>query len=502
MVADALDDGDRARVAHAEALARAPGREEAAARRAVEARVAHNHRLGRLEPDLAPDRVDADAAAVHRLADVVVCVSAHLEIEPVEAGEAEGLARAALEDEVDRAAPAAVPVRLCDLAGDARGGGPVRVCDRRVDGHVLVRLDGSLDVLPREQLVVERVRLRPRVGHLRLPRAVVPHVGHLADVAEVEVGSLVQRPLALAQQVGAADDLVEGGVAEVREHLPRLLGDVDEEAEHVVRHAHELPAQRLLLRRDADGAVVCVADARDDAADRDHRDGAEAKLVGAEQRAHHHIVPRLEASVHAEHHAVAQVVEQQRLVRLGEPELPRPSRVLDRRERRGAGAAVCPRDLDHIRVGLCDAAGDGADADLPHELDGHLCLRVDLVQVVDELGQVLDRVDVVVRRRRDEHHPLLARADRGDVRVHLGAGQLAALARLCALRDLDLDLLGGHEVRGRHAEAARRHLLDLGRGDVAVLQPLEVRPARGVAVVVRVRDRRPARLVLAALARV
>merc|ERR1740130_590115 len=85
-----------------------------------------------------------------------------------------------------------------------------------------------------------------------------------------------------------------------------------------------------------------------------------------------------------------------------------------------------------------------------HALDAHLGRRVDLVAVVDELRQVLDRVDVVVRRRRDEHDALLTRADARDVRVHLGAGQLAALARLGALRDLDLDLLRRHEVGRRY----------------------------------------------------
>jgi len=67
-------------------------------------------------------------------------------------------------------------------------------------------------------------------------------------------------------------------------HLARLLGHVEEEAEHVVRHADELLAESLLLRGDSDGAVVGVADARHDAADGDHGNRAETKLVGAEKR--------------------------------------------------------------------------------------------------------------------------------------------------------------------------------------------------------------------------
>ena len=41
----------------------------------------------------------------------------------------------------------------------------------------------------------------------------------------------------------------------------------------------------------------------------------------------------------------------------------------------------------------------------------------------------------------------------------LEAWELPALARLRALRELDLDLLRAAQVLGRHAEAARRDLL-------------------------------------------
>ena len=41
---------------------------------------------------------------------------------------------------------------------------------------------------------------------------------------------------------------------------------------------------------------------------------------------------------------------------------------------------------------------------LRHELDGHLPVGVGVLEVVDQLRQVLDGVDVVVRGRRDEAH--------------------------------------------------------------------------------------------------
>ena len=60
---------------------------------------------------------------------------------------------------------------------------------------------------------------------------------------------------------------------------------------------------------------------------------------------------------------------------------------------------------------------------------------------MDELRQVLDRVDVVVRRRRDQPDARRRVPHLRDPRVDLVAGQLAALAGLGALRHLDLQLV-------------------------------------------------------------
>ena len=66
----------------------------------------------------------------------------------------------------------------------------------------------------------------------------------------------------------------------------------------------------------------------------------------------------------------------QRLLRLGEAELPRRARVLERRERRRAGAAVVAGDEHDVGVRLRHTGGDRADADLGDELHVHARRRV------------------------------------------------------------------------------------------------------------------------------
>jgi hypothetical protein len=121
-----------------------------------------------------------------------------------------------------------------------------------------------------------------------------------------------------------------------------------------------------------------------------------------------------------------------------------------------------------------DAGGDRADAGLGHQLDADARRRVDLLQVVDQLRQVLDRVDVVVGRRRDQAHPRGGEAQPPNQLGHLDARQLAALAGLGPLRDLDLEFAAVVEVLGGDAEAARGDLLDRRIGVVAVWARLVV----------------------------
>ena len=83
-----------------------------------------------------------------------------------------------------------------------------------------------------------------------------------------------------------------------------------------------------------------------------------------------------------------------------------------------------------------------------------------LVQVVDQLRQILDGIDVVMRRRRNQRHAWLAVAKPGDVLIHLRPRQLPALSRLGPLGHLDLQLSAAAQVFGCDAEASRRHLLD------------------------------------------
>ena len=161
---------------------------------------------------------------------------------------------------------------------------------------------------------------------------------------------------------------------------------------------------------------------------------------------------------------------QQRLLGLGKAKLQRQTRVPDRVARSGTRAAIVAADQDLVGGTLGHTGGDGADAGLADQLDRHACAGVGVLKVKDQLCQVLDRVNIVVRRGRDQTDAGRGLTDLGDPGVDLLAGQVAALAGLGALGHLDLNLEGAAQVAARHAKARACHLLDGGVLGVAVGQ--------------------------------
>ena len=176
--------------------------------------------------------------------------------------------------------------------------------------------------------------------------------------------------------------------------------------------------------------------------------------------------------------------------------------MLHRANWRGSGTTFVPRNLDHIGVGLGDTTRNCTDAYLGDELHGNLGLWVDLVEIEDELTEVLDGVDIVVRRWGDKGHSWLAVSHSGDVLADFGSWQLTTLAGLGSLGDLDFDLPGIVEVLSGDSEPSGCDLLDGRACGVSIFQSVEMWESKRLAVGLHVIDGKEPLEVLTTLSRV
>src|SRR5260370_21523993 len=84
-----------------------------------------------------------------------------------------------------------------------------------------------------------------------------------------------------------------------------------------------------------------------------------------------------------------------------QPNFPGKTGVLDGGQWRRAGTAIVPADGDDVRARFSYARGDDADSGAGNELYADTRARIHGAQVVDELREVFDAVNVVMRRSRD-----------------------------------------------------------------------------------------------------
>ena len=143
----------------------------------------------------------------------------------------------------------------------------------------------------------------------------------------------------------------------------------------------------------------------------------------------------------------------------------------DRCLRRSAGAAVGAADQHHVGVCFGNARRNGPHPDFRDQLDADARIAIGVLQIVNQLGEIFDGIDIVVRRRRDESHARRGVPRLRNPRIHFASRKLSALAGFCPLRHLDLQFLGADQVLAGHTKAARRHLFDGGIFRIAIRHP-------------------------------
>lgn len=94
----------------------------------------------------------------------------------------------------------------------------------------------------------------------------------------------------------------------------------------------------------------------------DERSGGKAPFLGTEQASHGDISPSSKLAISLDNNTTTQVVQNKRLVGLGETELPGETSVLDASPSGSASATIVARDQDVVSFGFCNTSGDNADA--------------------------------------------------------------------------------------------------------------------------------------------
>src|SRR5262249_37826682 len=231
------------------------------------------------------------------------------------------------------------------------------------------------------------------------------------------------------------------------------------------------------LGSDAYRTSIQVTLPRHHATDCYYRGGSEPEFVRAQHCSDYHVATCFQPSINSQPDPVAKSVEQQHLLSLSQTQLPRGAGVLYRAEGRRPGSPVVSGNMNDFCVSLCDTGSNCANSRFRYELDRYSSARVHLLQVINELCQIFDRVNVVMRWRGDQCDSGHRVSQGSNFGGDLMARPLSRPPPVLPLRDFDFQLVGRNKISRRYAKPRRSHLFYSAVGVVLtgiVAEPIRV----------------------------
>ena len=468
MIADALDYRRGAAVAHRKAFTSATGGKETTTGRPIQYGIAEDHIAVGHKAGVLMGTNDQLAAA-QALAHIVLGFAIKPQIETVQPKGPKALTSGTGEADLNlTVGQAFVAITQGQLTSQLGANGALRIADLVRQPHRCIRIGAQTRQHLFDNVIANRRLGRQFVaGQYIAPD--VTSVRHIEQRQQIHKASLAPKDH-LFEHFGMADHLIQVAIAQIGQHLAHLLGHIGQEIHDHLRCAIKLFAQFRVLGGDADGTGVFVTDTRHDTALGNHRAGAKAVFVGPQHRRHHHIATGGDPAVGAQADAVADAVDQQGLVGFGQADFPRQTNRFDAAQRAGAGAAAVAADVDDIGIAFGNTGGNRTNAHFRDQFDADFGRWVHGFQVIDQLGQVFNAVNVMMGRRADQRNARRTVAQHRNLCRDFVTRQLAALTWFRALRHLDLQLFGAHQIFWCDAKATRRHLFDLAGalGEVAI----------------------------------
>ena len=353
-----------------------------------------------------------------------------------------------------------------DLRAEQGAESPVRIAHLHVDGGFLAFSQRLTQLFQQDFFVhcffqFKIIGVRRIKGHLLRP-----------GIRIIEHGAQIQLPChgafrigLLRQQVGPPDHLIQGADTQTGHVFPQFFRDKPHKVHHIFRFAREAFPKFRVLGGHAHRTGIQVADTHHHTAHGHEGRGGETEFLGAEECGDGHIPAAHQLAVRLDHDPAPKPVSKERLMSLRKAQLPGKARIVDGALRRRAGSAVIAGDQNHLGARFGHACGDSPDAGFRHQLHRDPGIFIGIFQIIDELRQILDGIDVMVRRRRDQAHAGRGMSGLRDPGVYLPCRQMSALSGLRALSHFDLDLGGADQIPAGHTEPAAGHLFD-GRAAV------------------------------------
>ena len=206
------------------------------------------------------------------------------------------------------------------------------------------------------------------------------------------------------QQISAADQIVKLANAQLRHDVTHFFSDEEEIVDHMLWLAGEFFTQLRVLCCHTHWAGIQVAFAHHDAAFHHQGCCGKAKFIRTQKCANRHVATGFHLPIGLHTNAATQAVQHQRLLCFGQANFPWAAAMFDGRPWRCACATIVPRNYHMVSLALGHTCGNCAHTHFGHQFHTDVSMRCHVFQVVNQLRQVFNRINIVVRWWRNQAH--------------------------------------------------------------------------------------------------
>ena len=277
----------------------------------------------------------------------------------------------------------------------------VRVDHREVHGNGLPILNSGLGGLENASVIKGLIK-QVILLHLAIGSDFRSDFRTIENLRVIQtLGLPVLNHLPQFEHIHPANHLIDGTKAELGHGFAHLLSHKVHEIHHRIGSTGKFLSKARVLGGDTNGTGILVADPHHKASQGYQGSGGKTEFLGSKQAGNRNVAASLELPVGLKNDSASKVVEEKSLVGFRQPKLPGGACMLNGGSGRGPGSAIIARNQNDVGLGLSHAGGDRAHAHLRDELDVYPCMNVGVLEVMDQLGKILDRVDVMVRGGRN-----------------------------------------------------------------------------------------------------
>ena len=262
------------------------------------------------------------------------------------------------------------------------------------------------------------------------------------------------------KKICTAYHLVNGCNTQACHVLSQLLCDKSHEVLHILRFSAESLTKFRILGSHTNRAGIQIADSHHHAAHGYKGSSCKTEFLCTEKCCDSNVTAAHQLTVCLDTYTVTKSVHDQCLMCLCKSQLPRKSCIVDGASRCRSGTSVVSGDQNGLCSGFCNTGSDRTDTSLGNQFYGNICILVCIFQVIDQLCQILDGVDIVVWRRRDQADSRCGMTGFCNPRINLLCWKMSAFTRLCTLCHLDLDLSCRYQVTAGNTETSAGYLFD------------------------------------------